>query len=388
LIDTLILKSPYITRDLADRITNMCEYRVGVDLNSGVMLYEITTGSLNNSYNHKISIKVSTKEFKSTVLNQKFMNKNMKLQTITTLEECEPYIQIEGSVHKALLGHNCFDGPTDVYNSCKYFIMLVENLLDIKFNLDYNKWELIKIDRSEVFELPTFKNIKEWINSINVNINYSRRKVMKYHNDSFEIPGSTTTFKLYHKGIEFKKHDYKRLSKYINKSDLQNIYEKALKLIRVEISIKHRKLKDDFKKDKIYINEINQEYLDKCYDSEIKKVFKEDICDMDVVRNCYDVNERLNNTYSKRKAGSLIGTWYKLTTIGEIETLKTMTETTYYRHKQELLNAKISWIGTDIIIKKSVLDFIPIRNSKYILNSNCDNKLLSEIDRLEICSNY
>jgi hypothetical protein len=44
-----------------------------------------------------------------------------------------------------------------------------------------------------------------------------------------------------------------------------------------------------------------------------------------------------------------MGTWFRLTTIGEIATKQGMPRATYFRHVTELRRAGVSWSGTDVM---------------------------------------
>ncbi len=382
MIDTIILRSPFIIEDLASRIEGECLKRIGLDLKSGELMYEITTGELKGSFENRISIKVLRKKYISTPVYHNVLSKKFKVDNITTLKDCEPYIQIECSVHKALLGHNCYNGPRNFQLSCLYIIKLIEKLIDVNFNTNVMKWEVIKVDIAEVFDLKNNKIVRDWFTSINVNNEYSRRKVMKYGNDSFQVPGQTTTSKCYSKGIEFYKHDYKKL-KLIDGINESEIYSKALNIIRFECSIKNKKMKYDLNKEVILVEDLSIEYLENVYDNDVDKIFKEVINNMEIVRDCLDVKNRLYDEYGDLLANTLLCTWYKLTTIGEKQTKEGMKEPTYYRHKKQLLNVGVSWIGTNVVLKNKVINFTPNRNSEYIVKENCDELLIKKLFELE-----
>ena len=99
---------------------------------------------------------------------------------------------------------------------------------------------------------------------------------------------------------------------------------------------------------------------------------------MQTVRTTTEVNARLSSKYSPMRAASLMGTWFKLTTLGESATKRTMSTATYYRHMSELKAAGISWTGTDVIRIQSLAfpaDFSLSLNSPYLVRSGEHSKV-------------
>jgi hypothetical protein len=70
---------------------------------------------------------------------------------------------------------------------------------------------------------------------------------------------------------------------------------------------------------------------------------------METVRTIEEVTHRLQSLYAPQTAASVLGTWFRLTTLGESGTRKILTKPTYYRHLKLLRDAAISWQGTDVM---------------------------------------
>lgn len=70
---------------------------------------------------------------------------------------------------------------------------------------------------------------------------------------------------------------------------------------------------------------------------------------MKQVRTTTAVQQRLAEIYAPQRASALMGTWFRLTTLGERETRASMSRPTYYRHMAELKSAGVSWTGTDVV---------------------------------------
>lgn len=343
-LDTITLKSPYIELDIADKVQNECVKRQGIDIKTGELLYEITTASLVGSYDNKISVKVENTEYVD--------GRNVP---------SKPYIVLEASVHKALLGHNVFGGPQDFQLSCDYLIKLVEKLIQVQLP-DYKLWFLQRCDVAEVYELPSFEAVQEWFRGLNT-ADYPRRSVTRYGLSGIYAQGSTTTLKFYHKGVEFSKHDKSRLKNVFNDDKLMSLQAYANRIIRCELEIKARKLKYDFGHLPL-IGEVTNEYINNVHDVEVRRFLKEGVKMMLLVSNAHEVKARLYEMYTPALAGTLLGSWYQLTTLGEDSAKKSMSKATYYRHIKYLKDAAVSWHCTDVILKKHSLipeGFSPVR---------------------------
>ena len=333
-IDTIKLKK-YITEEMAMRIQNCCIKRMAFEIGTGDIQYEITTGSLEGTYDSKISVRVE--------------------------RDIDWYVTVECSIHKLILGHNVFGGTDDLQASVYYLQGKLQEILKMSFPFKSNEWQLMRIDIAEIYELDSFEAVQEWFRAINT-CQFPRRVVQRYGTHGIAAYGSVTGIKGYHKGPDFWKHDRKRLKD--NGIDVEYLQERANKILRVEVEVKGRKLKDMYNREYPLIGQINMKHMNAIHDREVGRFLKEGKSDMQQVKNTLDVKARLFNTYSDKLASALLATWYQLTTLGEDDVKRTMKKANYYKHIKLLKEAGISWHGTDIIMLESTLvpsDFIPMR---------------------------
>ncbi|MEK8210589.1 phage/plasmid replication protein, II/X family [Paenibacillus sp. FSL L8-0696] len=346
-VDTVRLRSPYISHGLASKVEQECEKRMGINMRTGELLYEITTGSLEGSYDNRISIKVSYKEFKSSVV---------KGRTRTALVDCPPYIEIEASVHKLFLGHNVYGGTEDFQKACLYLIRTVEKLIGIELpgstflngKQSYlSTWTVKRVDFAYIFNLGSMEAVQQFFYLFK-NGYYPRRSVNTYGTESWVATASTTSTKAYHKGTEFRKHDMKRLIRAGVLTDNQafDMLVLASEILRVEVEIKSRKLKYDFENTRKgrepYIMDITTEYLQSVYENEISRIMKEGKKKSDIVRDSSKVEERLNSMYSTSKANVLFSAYLKMMNFGIEKYKSTVTRPTFYRHLKQLREAGVS----------------------------------------------
>lgn len=335
MLDTVKLRSPDLPEDVALIVEQYCYRRSAVEISSGEVQYSITSGSLDGTFDSRVSVRV----FRNEV--------DVDGETFRPLEPCAPYIVLEGSVHKAMLGHNVYGGPLDFVSAVRWFIWDLGWRLGVDLP-QADLWQVRKVDWSEVFEFPSFDGVQEYVRGLNASA-YPRRTVLRFGSESICAVGRNSTFKAYHKGPEFSKHDFKRLRDIIGVPEVQELQGYANKLLRVELSVKAKKLDEDFK-GKPCIVDITRDYLERVHDAETGKILREGKSDMDTVRTHKEVRDRLHALYGRRLANTLFGTWLQLASMGESVTAQAMHRATFYRQRKQLEDASVSWLGADVKI--------------------------------------
>lgn len=374
--DTVVIKSPEISLETVQKIMTFCRLYEGVDIFTGELLYRFTSGELEGSYDYRIRLKVDNTEW--------IKEESMSPKRVETFW----HVEIECSLHKLMMNHNCYGGPSDIKRSIAYLVRFLEQVMYVKLP-NYEEWELKRIDVAKIYHFKD-KNICKRIVGNLRNSYYTRRKPRIY-DTSVMFAGSTTSVKIYWKGPEFEKHDYKRIKKYILKEVDRNwnkdncdllmhklamkqkyfdqVLEKAYRIIRYECEIKARKLKEVFKSETVLIKDLNDEILHNIADNELFKLMKEDE-NMDIVRRSDLVLERLHKIYGTSQANVLYATWTKLVQFGEERTKETMTKATFYRHKKLLIEAGVSWFCSVINLKP--LSIVPedfsFTSDRYVLD--------------------
>ena len=377
--DTVCIKSPYMTEDAAYSVFNAAREREGVDLKlsqrisiaTGEVDYQITTGKLSGSYDSRISVRLDDTEVQVVKTGHDIVSSLLRCGTTKYLNvpqrvSCEPYIYIEASVHKCMLGHNVYGGPEVFLDCVKWLVELVQAILGVELPL-YEEWEVHRVDVAEVYRLQSFEACEEWFRGMK-NCRFPRREkgISTYGSHGLFIAGETTAIKFYHKGPEFQIHDKARLKKFLDEEPLMDIISVANEIIRCEVEVRKRKLKYDFGGRVPLVGEVTDDYLNGVYDAEVRKLLREGKAGSQnkTVRRAQAVEKRLFTMYDDRLAGLLLGTWYKLSARGEEATRKNMNYETLRRHKRKLEDAGVAWTGTDVVVKMFELvpqDFAPVR---------------------------
>ncbi len=385
--DTIIIKSPEINSETVQKILQFCRIYEGIDIYTGEVLYHFTSGELQGSFDYRIRIKVDNTEW-------------IKEDSITP-QRVETYwhVVVECSLHKLLMNHNCYGGPNDIKKSIAYLVTFLEKVMQVELP-KYEDWEVKRVDVAKIYYLHD-KNICKKIMQNLRNCYYTRRKPHIYDTTVF-FPGSTTSIKIYWKGPEYEKHDYKRLKKYIlrevdktwNKDDcdliqhklaiqfkhFDNVLEKAYKIIRYECEIKIRKLKEVFEHERVLVKYLRDDILHSIAEHELLKIMKEDD-KMEIVRRSDLVLERLHQVYGMNQANALYSTWTKLVQFGEQRTKETLSRATFYRHKKQLIDAGVSWVCTLANLKhlSIVPDDFSFTSDRYVLN-DVDPEVIAKLE--------
>lgn len=367
MLDTIALSSPEISEELAEAFEEECLRRSAVQMKTGEVLYELMTGSLLGSYDHRLCFRVDRTRWQPQI----------KAPPIRV--PCPPYLYFEGSIHKALLGHNISGGSIDFSASAHWLLDKLSTLVQLPLP-PLSGWKVHRVDWAECYQMPSFESCSEYFMGLNAS-HYPRRSVNRYGNSGLYAPGSTTATKFYHKGVEFSKHDRARLRNLIKPEQLNELQHFANTVIRVEVEVKADKLKYDFAGELPRADQITQEYLQKVFDIEVNRILREGQKEMEIVREARLVEARLYQVYKPALAGVLLGTWFRFSTLGEDAVKKALSKRTFYRQRKQLVEAGCDWHQTDVRLLESTLipqGFSLRRGSQWHL-SDQDPKVVEQL---------
>ena len=369
-LDTVRFKTPYMDRNIVDKIKAQGESYCRVANTTGEVVWEITRTNLQGSFDSRIMVKPMYEDCAKS--------KNGKPEW----HPSPPYLVIECSLPKAMHGQNAYGVIEDLQEASERLRELLQRLLDVPLPLTAN-WTVQRVDWAENFQLP-YQAVQEFFEGI-YHVAFPRRKMQKYSNEAVFVPGTTTTVKLYHKGPEFEKNDRKRL--YVVQRGIfqQNkpphegadwahrqasrrvaaLQRLANNRLRAEVEIHAEKLDYDFGH-KPKVKEITTEYLQAVFDKEIRRLLREGKEGTAIVRSSLAVRDRLEAFYSPELAGLLHGFWLGLATHGEDDMKKRGTRATFYRRRKQLVDVGVSWLATDMqLIERQgqmlPADFSPVR---------------------------
>lgn len=369
-LDTVRIKSPYMARNIVDKVKAQGQSYCQVLNETGELLWEVTRTNLKGSYDSRIMVKPMYEDCQKS--------KSGKPEWHVS----PPYLIVECSIPKAMHGQNVYGVIEDMQSACESVRILLQQLMGIELPHTGN-WTVQRVDWAESFQLP-YQAVQEFFEGI-YHVAFPRRKMQKYGNESIFVPGTTTTIKIYHKGPEFQKNDRKRLG-WVLRNFFQEIrprnagpdwaqtqaYRKVAAIqrlannrLRAEVEVHAEKLDYDFGH-KPKVREISTAYLQAVFDKEMARLLREGSEGVNVVRSSLAVRDRLEARFTPELAGLLHGFWLGLATHGEDDMKKRSTRATFYRRRKQLVDAGVSWLATDMqLIERQgqmlPADFSPVR---------------------------
>jgi len=384
LIDTVCFLTPKIPEIYIRKIKLKLKLYECTDCESGEILYSFSTGVIPGSYDSSINLKINI----------------------------DNTIKITCSIHKIILGYNIAYGSDNLILLANCLKKILYKTLEVKLP-DVMLWDLLRIDYTLTFNLKNQENVESYINSLRMTASYARRETDGKDNQGIWLNGSTTVIKFYNKQREFIKHDYRKIKQVAGIEKAENLIDLSQGLLRVEVSIYSRKIKQlfpktiyrkqmfkeykklineygfknpvvqafdkQFKKNKVTLKDFRIDKIIKLWESEVLKVVKDDTNKV-LVNKDNLVLEKLKENYSNRKVSSLYTFWTLLSTRGELYVKTLYQKATFYRLRKDLISCGISWKDTNIYIKtdEKVISFVPSLDSPFLYDYNKPNDEFKE----------
>ena len=240
-----------------------------------------------------------------------------------------------------------FRSPLDPVTACAWFIDEIGRRLEVRLPAA-SEWVHRRVDWAEAYDLGSYEAVEEFFAGLNL-ARFPRRRANRYGDMGFQAPGDTTTLKLYGKGEEFGKHDFRRLRHLDGGRVATNLQHQANAILRVEVEVHSRKLDSDFGGNPSIVR-VTRQYLEGVHDIEVGRLLREGGPDMEIVRTHREVNARLHDEYGGRLANILFGVWLQLSTVGEKVVRQQTARRTFYRQRAQLEAVGVSWEGADVHI--------------------------------------
>lgn len=380
MIDTVKVQSPSISEALARDLEHRLDVKSShgaVDFDTGErsVLYELYSGQVRDDRNlHGVNLRIMrtriVKDLDATAIGAS------RTKTVA----CKPYLWMEGSVHKAMLGHNVWGGPRELAPSVSWLVLDVSRRLGLELPR-YDTWDLMRADWAETYDLGSFDHVQEYIRSLN-SCRFPRREPQRYGDNSLSFPGRTSAVRIYHKGPEFAGESFRRLSRVFARDELEQLAQMSHRTLRVEVSVKRPKI-SEYHPLTSKIPHIQTDWIRETHNKEVKKVIREADSDLTIVRDSQVVLRRLGTVYAGRGrlVRSLFSTWVQLSALGDNSVKASMKEWSYYDHRRKLLDAGCAWTGSDVRVldadRLPMSDFVPVST-----DLRCSSSEHPEISRL------
>jgi len=387
-LDTVKIRSPYITEATARAVGELLQRRTCTNLATGEVMYEFTSGPLSGTWDHRISVQVERQEYRSVDTSRLVETQgadtaadgrahyDQKRSRRPVLMDSPPYLLVECSAHKALLGHNVYGGPLDLVAPVCWLVDQVAAAAGVEL-ANGASWIIRRIDWAECFDLGGFEANQEYMGYLR-NAEYPRRKVSRFGLESLHIAGTTSSVKIYCKGPEFAKHDRKRCSRHTDVDSLQKL---ANTVLRCETEIHARTIDEEFGPGPAVGTPSIVQWVKNLHDRDIGQVLREGTSAVLTVRTAVAVKRRLYEIYGSRQATALWGTWLELSALGEKSAASRGDRVTFWRHRKLLTESGCSWHGGDVKLDTSVrlvpADFTPQRHDPRRLTEEAEQIVLA-----------
>lgn len=359
MLDTVKIRSPYLSEDVARAVEYHLERRSAVRLADDLLLYEFTSGPLTGTWDHRIRVQVEREEWVNVEAFARRLGGRAVVhgRQAPVKRSCPPYLVVEGSVHKAMLGHNVYGGPGDVVAPVRWLVADMARRMAVELP-DGARWRLRRVDWAHMYDLGSVEACQEFVSYLH-NVKFPRRKVSRFEDESVMVAGDTTSLKVYHKGPEFQKHDHRRVAQF---GDVAAIQGRANMLLRVEVEIHASAIDGEYAAPAVA--NVTVDWIESIHGRDIGRLIREGSSAMKTVRTAAAVKKRLYKTYSARQARALYGTWLELAAMGEKSVRSSLTRTTFYDHRKMLVDAGCSWHDTNVKLDDRLRlvpeDFVPL----------------------------
>jgi II/X family phage/plasmid replication protein len=375
MLDSVKLKKPLKDEREAALIEAQVQTMTKTDNGTDTELFRFVGGNLEGSFSNNIAVNVKREVYRRIIPRDGGKPHSIVVQCgwdnyPNGQPKPRPYLTIEGSVHKAMVGHNIYGGPLDPVAGCSWYAAHVCGQLGVNVG-DLADWLCLRVDWAECFNLGSFEAVEEYLRSMKL-ASYPRRKANTYEGEVM-FPSSNITTKFYHKGLEFQKNGRRSAVKHCGMEEAESLATLANGILRTEITVKSKRLKLEATTPgnaEMPVQRLSREWLEGLHDLEVSRIFHEGKADMKNVRTHDHVNARLREVYGSvnGRAELLFGVWMQMAALGEQEYKRTVAKPTFYRQRKQLADAGVTWIGSDIGIVQSncvPLDFSFRRDSPF-----------------------
>ncbi len=280
----------------------------------------------------------------------------------------EPYLRLEFSAPKILLGHNVDSiDQESMLEAC----LMVQNMFEAMTGVILprpGEWFLYRMDICANYIFNSLSEVPAYIRYLQ-RLDYPRRLPSLYKDKGLYFASRHNTLKIYAKGPEFKAHDLCRFSQ--NKNTTDNalsldgklLQRRANNILRFEVELKNRLryliAQWEFKHETLILKFKHWpqfcdalEIIDGC--KEMEMVMKKFLIGEETkVMRSDDVMQKLESIYGRRAARSYFATYVQLVTLGQAEVKRRVPKTTYYNACKAFRDCNISIIVSDVKIDEN-----------------------------------
>jgi hypothetical protein len=336
MLDTIVMTTEYLTEEHYQIIQNQLQARSGVEPSTGEVKYL--------RYVSSMAVPSTGADLRITVDTAKWVK--MPGEKNPYRVACKSF-RVEGSIHKAMHGHNVYGGPVNPQEAIWWLVNQVACILQCEMpTLEH--WFVKRMDVAESFDLGSLDNVRGWIRAKSLVV-YPRREVHFWGDIGFSVHGTTTDLRAYAKGPQFHKEGgYQALLNCREPAVAFEVSQRAERILRCEVEIKAPKLEKLEHKGRADM--ITREWLhEEIYDAEWRKFLRPVDSDSRMVHTAVEVESRLRSAYPDENVLNLYLVWCILAVRGEAWYRSQVAGSTWRGQRAKLEKANISWENTNVL---------------------------------------
>jgi hypothetical protein len=335
MLDTIVMTTEYLTEEQYQAIQAQLQARSGVEPATGEVKYL--------RYVSSMPVPTTGTVLRLTVDTAKWVKMPGERAPYRVASKT---FRVEGSIHKAMHGHNVYGGPVDPREAIGWLICQVSCLLEVELP-DLEHWFVKRLDVAECFDLGSLDNVRGWIRAKSLVV-YPRREVHFWGDMGLSVSGTTTDLRAYAKGPQFHKEGgYQALLKCRTPEVAFEVSRKAESILRCEVEIKGPLLEKQEHKGRA--DKLTREWLhEEIYDKQWRQFLRPIDSDSRMAHTSIEVCSRLQSHYPDGWF-SLYMVWCLLAIRGEGWYRQQVAASTWRHNRAKLEAASISWESTNVL---------------------------------------
>ena len=309
--------------------------------------------------------------------------------------QCRPFVVIDGSAHKAQMGHNILGGPVTLHEAVKFLVEDLERFLGLPLP-DYRLWTIERLDVSQCFFMGTEENVYTYLKA-KEHVHFPQRKAGIVYPENrlkgqpitgrlWGKPNGRSSFKVYAKGPEFKLYGFKKYAERYGQECATMMQAWANPMLRFESHLRKPFLLQLTKGEPPTVMNLSMNDIYQKLFSDIEKINRPAHEDSKIVRTREAVHNRLREceSISSGMENTLKGLFARLITETESEIKASYkVKRTFQRHKAALIEAGIAWDGTELAelrdeVISNIVNFVPRADSP----NRVHGELLEKYERM------
>ena len=332
MLDTVVMTTEYLTEPEYQIIQAQLQARSGVEPSTGEVKYL--------RYVQSLAVPTTGAMLRLTVDTTKWVKMPGEKSPYKMFSKC---FRVEGSVHKAMHGHNVYGGEPDPQAALSWLLNVVADMLSCPMpSLDH--WNLVRADFAASFDLGSLANVRGWIRAKSLVV-YPRREMEFFSDLGFRAVGTTTSLKCYAKGPQFHKEGgYQALLRCSSPEHAFEVSRIADRTLRCEIEMKAPILA----KQSEDAEGVSEGFMRFRYEHEWRKLLRPIDSDSRTIHTAVEVASRLESCYPDGWL-HLYLVWCAVAIRGEKWYSNEVHANTWYVSKLKLEKANVSWVDTDVL---------------------------------------